>query len=666
MSNETCRDIEVIRQRREKLQKASRSLKRKFVGLNAIIDRIIANIEAWYVMPEVITRPVIVCLWGMTGVGKTDLIRSLVKCLDFEDRYLEVQMSNKGAANASMVWDNTIQDVMSDLEEDEPNILLLDEIQRFRTVDEHGHGIDDYRFQDVWTLLSDGRFFSNPSAYEEILNILMSDLYNEERREEEKESEATDVTSEGESGSKPRPPKQKKKKPIKKKYHQSYYSAKRLKRALKIEDSIESIMKWSDSEKRGRLYRALEDKELLRGASYKRTLIFVSGNLDEAYKMSKSADDADIDADIFHDFSKRVDMIHIKAALKRRFQPEQISRFGNVHVIYPSLSRKSYKQIIHRYTKAICDKVKKSHAVTIKVDDSVENFIYRNGVFPAQGVRPVLSTIASYVENIIPFFLVRAYELKESRMTMLYAQKKMIAHIGTSIEEKKLEGDLDRIKEDVSDDIRINVSVHEAGHAVIYAILYGVSPTQIVGNSSGKGEYGFMGLHMNHGDKRSILNGIAVCLGGLAAEELVFGDMGRTSGSTQDITYATEHAAQMVRYSGMDEFSARIDPPYDQPAPQTNYDTDATNSKIENLVAKGRQKAQRLLANNKQFFQAISSYLAEYGFMSPEDFSDVAAGFGVDAPVMSTREILHQDYRTQYERFFTSESVHADFDEVDS
>ena len=29
--------------------------------------------RAWYVLPEIIKRPVIFCLWGLTGTGKTQL-----------------------------------------------------------------------------------------------------------------------------------------------------------------------------------------------------------------------------------------------------------------------------------------------------------------------------------------------------------------------------------------------------------------------------------------------------------------------------------------------------------------------------------------------------------------------------------------------------------------
>jgi ATP-dependent Clp protease ATP-binding subunit ClpA len=78
-AQKTEETLKRIKSRRKALQKIAKELKGDFVGLDEIIDEIIRNIEVWYVMPEVITRPVIVNLWGMTGVGKTDLVRRLVR-----------------------------------------------------------------------------------------------------------------------------------------------------------------------------------------------------------------------------------------------------------------------------------------------------------------------------------------------------------------------------------------------------------------------------------------------------------------------------------------------------------------------------------------------------------------------------------------------------------
>ena len=66
----------------EKLQQTKDKLKSEFVGIDKIIDRVIDSITPWYITPEVLERPTVVSLWGLTGTGKTSLIRKLIKYLD--------------------------------------------------------------------------------------------------------------------------------------------------------------------------------------------------------------------------------------------------------------------------------------------------------------------------------------------------------------------------------------------------------------------------------------------------------------------------------------------------------------------------------------------------------------------------------------------------------
>ncbi|WP_438452428.1 hypothetical protein, partial [Listeria monocytogenes] len=49
---------------------------------------------------------------------------------------------------------------------------LLDEMQRFRTIDDAGNEVKVERYQDVWTLLSDGKFSSDSTVFAEIEMML--------------------------------------------------------------------------------------------------------------------------------------------------------------------------------------------------------------------------------------------------------------------------------------------------------------------------------------------------------------------------------------------------------------------------------------------------------------------------------------------------------------
>jgi hypothetical protein len=60
------------------LEKAKETLKQEFIGLDKIIDELTAYISAWYLFPQLQERPLIINLWGMTGVGKSALVRTQI------------------------------------------------------------------------------------------------------------------------------------------------------------------------------------------------------------------------------------------------------------------------------------------------------------------------------------------------------------------------------------------------------------------------------------------------------------------------------------------------------------------------------------------------------------------------------------------------------------
>ena len=68
------------------LEEAKLKLKSEFIGIDNIIDQIIENITPWYVTPEILEKPVVVSLWGLTGTGKTSVIRKLINYLDLSDK----------------------------------------------------------------------------------------------------------------------------------------------------------------------------------------------------------------------------------------------------------------------------------------------------------------------------------------------------------------------------------------------------------------------------------------------------------------------------------------------------------------------------------------------------------------------------------------------------
>ncbi|MEE9339625.1 MAG: hypothetical protein V3U87_16240, partial [Methylococcaceae bacterium] len=55
-------DIKKISARNKILSDASDTLKAKFIGIDRVIDELIDILRVWYLMPEILTRPVIINL----------------------------------------------------------------------------------------------------------------------------------------------------------------------------------------------------------------------------------------------------------------------------------------------------------------------------------------------------------------------------------------------------------------------------------------------------------------------------------------------------------------------------------------------------------------------------------------------------------------------------
>ena len=116
-------DFQQIEARKQILETTRIELKAHFVGIDETIDDLLNYIQIWYLMPEILSRPIIVNLWGMTGVGKTDLVRRLVKCLNFQDRFVEIELSHTEGSS----WDSSVGSALSrnSISDGKPAIVLL-------------------------------------------------------------------------------------------------------------------------------------------------------------------------------------------------------------------------------------------------------------------------------------------------------------------------------------------------------------------------------------------------------------------------------------------------------------------------------------------------------------------------------------------------------------
>ncbi|MCR6476163.1 AAA family ATPase [Variovorax sp. ZS18.2.2] len=595
-----------LAERTKHLQTVARSLKEELFGIDDIIDRVIESLRAWYVLPQLISRPVIVCLWGLTGTGKTQLVRKLAQHLGFYDRFIEVQMDgfSHGSGHGSR---GSISAMLAEsgIVEGTPGMLVLDEFQRFRTVDGNGHDAKVERYQDVWALLSDGRL---PPALSMLGEIESSLAYAE--YEQDRDGPAD------------------KKKLKKRKLHLSPWEAREVKRCLKLPETLLQIMAWKPAEVHARL-RAFRDAQQNWETDYSKLLVFVSGNLDEMYaETAQRVEDCDTDADIFHALTKKLSVIDVKKALANRFRPEQIARLGNNHVIYPSFNRATYVQLILSICDRYVSEIQESSGVRFVLDAGVYEQIYANAVFPAQGTRPLFSSIHAILSATLVNAALWALERGANGgdggepvwLSLDASVPCIVAKYRKARRQFPVVLELSRLKQRSSEDFRALLAVHEAGHGVVYGVLFGRAPQEIKINvASFEGGYNSYEQRKTW-SKENLRDRICVSLAGRAAEQMVFGDQACTSGASQDFMQATANAAQYVRHYAFGSRLSRTDIANDA-NDDLNTDVEATNPEIEALLAQEHARACALLETHTAALMAVVDALMREGSIAPAELT---------------------------------------------
>jgi hypothetical protein len=598
-------DRDEIASRNARLDAAGTTLKAKFIGIDAVIDELVDAMRVWWLMPQVLTRPVIINLWGMTGVGKTDLVRRLIGELGMQERFVEVELSNQDTTS----FRSSVSQVLSanHISDGEPAIVLFDEIQRFNTIDTDGKPLTATKFMDFWELLSDGRLARRErDDLEYIMSEMRFSLRDQQRRKERGEEVEVDPTV-------------------------GFWQANSLKQTLGLTETVDEVAEMRPSELMRRIQSAKQQKRVFEPVDHSRTLCIVSGNLDEAFSMAGLTSEADVDADIFHAFTEKVSIVDVKAALSRKFKPEQVARFGNIHLVYRSLRRTDFETLINRELDRIAATTKERFGVTVTFSAPIASLVYRNGVFPVQGVRPVFSSVADIVESNLARFLFEAIMSDATSIAVDYdTSRSMLTAMldggpkPTTIE-RPYTGRLDRVRERNIDDVVANVSVHEAGHAVVYAVLVGLAPLQLTAKVASTHAAGFTFPHDVHETRAQMLAKIKVLLAGGIAEEVVFGADNATTGRSSDREQATMLALDFVRKHGFDrEFQAHYGLEFSYTMDKTVTDLD-----VEKMMARLVAETHEILVEHQRLLVLLATELRQGGRLDATRVAEIAASCGV-------------------------------------
>lgn len=559
--------MSTIKSKAKKLKQVERTLIKQFVGCDKQIKQILNSIRAWYFFPESLTKPLIINCWGITGTFKTTLLRAIIQELGLNDTFVEVDSRDLQGGLKSLIGHPNLDKVDIVL----PNVFLLDEFQNCRTIDRRG---DDTERADglaeLFSFLSDGQIKEHRQHYKVEMvryynNLIINNtpeliseiekFYADRHAPISKNkptsvalAELGDILDEEEAkfGKVPF---------ISKALYFFNYQIGDFEELLGKDFKTQAFK--SKEDVLIKIHIIIKNYGPTRTFDLSKSLVFVAGNIDEAFRgLTQVTDNDYISPDEFYDLASKVNFNNIKQALFERFKPEQVSRLGSNHIIFPSFNTAMYKSFISSLNKRSVKKFN-SLKIKIKIDKSVDEFILKHFAIPSQGARSVLSAHEYLVDSNLSEILAETM-LKDGKEVLvgivdnrvhLINDKKKIIKKNIDIIDLKVLGNYE------NEDLNHTISVHEASHAIVATALLGQVPSMIKVrmNDSSIGGYCKIDGLPDLLNRRDYINMIAIALAGYCGELIDKNeDIDRVStGSYSDIMKATAIASELVKVLGL-------------------------------------------------------------------------------------------------------------------
>lgn len=629
MSKKLLQLKESFLSKQAQVETARKTLKSEFFGIDKAIDELVNNTRSWYVLNAYQDRPLIVNLWGLTGVGKTSLVTRLAELLSCQDRLFKFDLGDKHGSNS---FRNNIDDICKN-DENDPLIIVLDEFQHSRTL--IGPMLRELASDDnrkIWELIDSGKIeyfnwyhgLNNLSDHVKKLKYFLLNgvevekgliakglrLFNSEFHDNDPHSEQPNKTN---------------MLFVDTCHYDDIMKFSGKSYAFNITQELkEHLLELNGEESVSFLLDIIKSAKKPQVKNFTKALIFVIGNLDEAYSMSANMS-TDIDADVFYEASLKITVPQIKRALATRFRNEQIARLGNIHVIYPALSKKAFQNIIQHELEKVKQQTREHLDLELLFEESVTQLIYKEGVFPTQGVRPLLTTVNYLIKTNLPVYFseILLRDLTVTQLKFVVKNKCLICHYISKNEvvhdkTMAIETPLEDIRISRKDDLQAITAVHESGHAIISSLLLKVIPDHVCSVTTETDANGFVfsKFPWKYVAKQDIIKRVAMYLGGYVAEELVFGQEHLTTGSSSDIQSATAFLSRMYKTEGLGGLLFHYN--LDTSDNYVIHDVEAVELLIQEAMKKGYALAKETLEKEMPLLLVLSDYLSDHSSIEKE------------------------------------------------
>jgi|GEM_PF-1648080 len=540
-------------EQRALLTTARTTLTTTHLGLEPVIDRVLAAVAPWLLMPETQVRPRVLGLWGMTGTGKSSLVRALVRALGMEDRTFWL---DAGECRNNFWLDGHL-DLMRLHHDGAPFMLMVDEFQHARTVKAGVEQDEPKELRRLWELIDTGTA-QVATCYRELENLLDLHADVQDMLAEEVEVRAGRV--------------------VRGKPTYRRIMADHLDRHAKNEDRAIPRNCWNML--RTQMNRTLSMNGLQQALARldgpgtlrfleeriaeqrvptvldaRKALVVVLGNLDRLYVAGREPI-AEIDADVLFARHAEVGSSGVQEALLDLFRIEQVARLGTDHIVFPPMDARTVSALVRSGVEALGASCSTTLGKSITISDAVLERIQQEASIAVLGARPIVEAVQNVVPALLGQVMLHPWSDRAERIHLHCTDERTTATLGFAKGEREMALRWPGVRlagRSVAPEQLYRYAVHEAGHVLCGLRLLGLVPLQacVRKNHAEVGGFVIWDTDDQPMTRALIVPHLAKHLGGWAAEHLVYGPDAVSAGSQEDLRKATGSALALVKTYGL-------------------------------------------------------------------------------------------------------------------
>lgn len=525
-------------------------------GIDKEIQQLLDAFAPWYRFAETQVRPRAIGLWGMTGTGKSSVVRALVKESGLEDR---TYWLDAGECRDDH-WLDKVFNRMDEHLSGAPFILVVDEFQHARTLRDGQELEEPTMLRRFWELLDSGRMvtWSRFSLYDamnvvdfqaslhtalragvEVENgrvVTGADMFKQIMAEHYTISGDPPWAVPGDIWSS-----------LRDLHFDPLPSLSDIERKLSGLDA-DGIFSWCEG--------LLRNTQRNRVVDASKMMVILLGNLDELYTTGKEPM-AELDPDVLLHRHQDIGLAGVQNALLKLFRIEQVGRMGASHIVFPPIGRTTIDTIVRDEVTQLSERLATRCGRTIEVDNALVDHLRSTSAIAVLGARPVVQA----VQNTVPLLLSQVLDQQDCepadpiRFGVSDGIPVAVLGRGEQVRQVPLAWPAGMKQPDDTRDAWLErAAIHETGHLLCGVLLCGRKPLQVCARTRDPQVGGFVAWDRRPDRpllRSEVVPELACMLGGWAAERIHFGTDGVSSGSAQDIRNATAFALNMAKEAGM-------------------------------------------------------------------------------------------------------------------